>query len=224
MDLQKLKRTAIARFSMGIVMLGAIFFWTAGTFRYWEAWLFMATVFIPGIFLVRYFLRHDPELLERRLQSREERTQQKVIQLIGAAAWIGIFLIPGLDRRFGWTEVPAAAVVLAAVAGLTGYYIMFLTMKENRFASRTIKVEEGQVVITTGPYALVRHPMYVGAGLLLLCTPLVLGSYWALIPALLVPLFLVVRILDEEKLLQEELPGYREYMEKTRYRLIPRVW
>ena len=224
MDPKELKRVAVVRFSAGGVLMGAIFFWTAGTFRYWQAWLYMATVLIPMILVVRYLLRHDPGLLQRRMQNREERGQQRVIKLVGGVAWIGIFLTPGLDRRFEWSSVPAVLVVVAAILVLTGYYITFLTVRENRFAGRTIRVEEGQTVVTTGLYAVVRHPMYMGASLMLLFSPLALGSYPALIPSLLVPVFLVLRILDEEKSLLKELPGYREYTQETRHRLIPGVW
>lgn len=224
MERAKLRWKAIARFSFGTVAYAAIFFSSAGTFRYWEAWLFMATLFVPMIFSVWYFLKKDPDFLERRLQTREHRPKQKVIQVLGAIVWLPIVLIPGLDHRFGWTTVSGEIVVLADVALLAGYYLTFLSMRENRFASRTIRVEEDQKVITTGPYELVRHPMYLGSGLMLLAAPLVLGSFLALIPNLILPGFLVLRILDEEKALLEGLPGYREYMEKTRYRLIPGVW
>jgi protein-S-isoprenylcysteine O-methyltransferase Ste14 len=224
MDEKKLKRTALLRFSIAPVVMGIIFFGTAGTLRYWEAWLFMATVLFPMAFVVRYFLRHDPEVLERRMKSKEERERQKTIQKLGSVVWLGVFFLPGFDHRFGWSSVPALVVVLSVLVLLAGYFLIFLTFRENRFASRTIEVVEGQTVITTGVYAWVRHPMYVGAGVMLLVTPLALGSYWALIPALFLPLFLVLRILDEEKALLDELDGYRDYTEKTRYRLIPRVW
>jgi protein-S-isoprenylcysteine O-methyltransferase Ste14 len=221
---RELKRKAILRFSFGAIVYAGIFFSTAGTFRYWEAWLFMATLFIPMILSVRYFLRTDPEFLRRRLKAREERGKQKVLQVLGTVFWIPLIFIPGLDHRLGWTTVPVALVLLADVLVLVGYYLAFLTMRENRYASRTIKVEEGQEVITTGPYARVRHPMYVGTGLMVLASPVALGSYVALVPTLLAPVFLVLRILDEEKVLREELPGYREYSQQVRYRLIPGLW
>ncbi|MBT8397309.1 MAG: isoprenylcysteine carboxylmethyltransferase family protein [Gemmatimonadetes bacterium] len=224
MDTLKLKTRAILRMFFGIIIMGAMFFWTAGTFRYWGAWLFLAVFFVPMTFGVIYLFRHDPELLQRRMENREERGQQRAFQLLGTIAWIGTFLVPGLDRRYGWSEVPIWIVLVAAMVGLAGYSMLFWTMRENRFAARTIRVEEGQTVVTTGPYAVVRHPMYLGAGLMMLSSPLILGSYWALIAGLLFPLLLVIRILDEEKLLLEELPGYPEYTQQTRYRLIPRVW
>lgn len=224
MNKKKLKARVIPRLAFGIVIMGAMFFWTAGTIRYWEAWLFLAIMFLPIISAVGYLLRHDPELLQRRMENREDRGQQKVFQVLGTVSWIGTYLIPGLDRRYGWSEVPIWVVVFSAVVMLAGYYLFFRTMLENRYAARTVRIEEGQTVITTGPYALVRHPMYVGGGLLMVFSPLVLGSYWALIPSLIFPFLLGFRILDEERLLLEELPGYEEYTEKTRYRLIPGVW
>ena len=224
MDLKKLKRTALLRFLTGPVVLGAIFFGTAGTIRYWEAWVFLPVVFVPMALAVAYLIRRDPELLRRRMESREERAQQRAIQMVGGVVWVGVFFIPGLDHRFGWSSVPALLVVAANFLVLGGYLIVLLTLKENSYASRTIKVEEGQTVITTGLYALVRHPMYLGAGLMLLVTPLALGSYWALAPSAFMPLLLALRIKDEEEALMEELPGYREYTRQTEHRLIPGVW
>ncbi len=224
MDKRKLKRAALIRFSSGLVVIGAMFFGLAGTLRFWEAWAFMAVLFIPASLVVRYFLRHDPEVLERRMKAKEERTQQKVIMTGFSVVSLGAFLIPGLDHRYGWSSVPTTVVVLADFLFLAGYVVTFITLRENRFASRTIRVEEDQTVITSGPYSVVRHPMYLGAILMLVFAPLALGSYWALIPTLTTPLFLALRIVDEEKLLMEELSGYPEYRKQTPFRLIPRVW
>jgi len=223
-DKRKLKRAALIRFSSGLVVMGAMFFGLAGTLRFWEAWAFMAVLFIPASLVVLYFLRHDPEVLERRMKAKEERTQQKTIMTGFSVVSLGAFLIPGLDHRYGWSSVPTTVVVLADVLFLAGYIITFLTLRENRFASRTIRVEKDQTVITSGPYSIVRHPMYLGSTLMLLFAPLALGSYWAMIPTLTTPFFLALRTLDEEKLLVEELPGYRDYMKQTRYRVVPRVW
>jgi protein-S-isoprenylcysteine O-methyltransferase Ste14 len=224
MDPAKAKRNALIRFTLAPLVMGAIFFGTAGTFRYWEAWVFMPVVIVPMALAVAYFFRRDPELLRRRMEAKEERAQQRTLQKLGGLVWVGIFFIPGLDHRFGWSSVPEALVLAANVLVLAGYLVIILTLKENSYAARTIKVEEGQTVISTGPYAVVRHPMYVGAGVMLLATPLALGSYWALLPALAIPPFLVLRTLDEERVLLDELPGYREYTEKTSHRIIPGVW
>lgn len=224
MEKKELVRAAIARFAGGAVVLGAMFFGPAGTFSYWEAWVFLATLFVPMTFVVLYFLRHDPALLERRLKAKEERARQKSITGLVSVVWLAAFLIPGLDHRYGWSTVPPFLVVLSDFLVLAGYFIFFLTLRENRFASRVIRVEEGQTVITTGPYALVRHPMYSGVSLMLVFAPLALGSWWAMVPTLTTPVFLALRIKDEEEALLEELPGYREYTKQTVWRLIPRVW
>lgn len=224
METASLMRAALVRFGGGAVVLGAVFFGTAGTFRYWEAWAFLGTVFIPVAVVLAYLARRDPELLERRLRYREERRQQRPVIVVGSLLWLLTYLMPGLDHRFGWSSVPVWLVIVADVLVLTGYGIFVLTIRENSFAGRTVRIDEGQSVITTGPYAVVRHPMYVGVGLMLLVTPLALGSWWAMIPNLLTPLFLVLRIRDEEAALREELPGYGEYVQTTRYRMIPGVW
>jgi len=224
MEKKELVRAAVVRFAGGAVVLGAMFFGPAGTFSYWEAWVFLATLFVPMTFVVLYFLRHDPALLERRLKAKEERARQKSITGLVSVVWLAAFLIPGLDHRYGWSTVPPFLVVLSDVLVLAGYFIFFLTLRENRFASRVIRVEEGQTVITTGPYALVRHPMYSGVSLMLVFAPLALGSWWAMVPTLTTPVFLALRIKDEEEALLEELPGYREYTKQTVWRLIPRVW
>jgi protein-S-isoprenylcysteine O-methyltransferase Ste14 len=224
MDRRELKRAALLRFGGGVLVLGGIFFGSAGTLRYWEGWVFMAVLFVPVALVVAYLLRHDPELLERRLKAREERPRQTAITSMAAAAWLVGFVVPGFDHRLGWSTVPIPVVVLADVLVLAGYLIFFLTLRENRFASRVIRVEADQVVITSGPYAVVRHPMYLGVSLMLLFAPLALGSWWAMIPTGLTPFFLVLRIRDEEEALLEELPGYGEYTQQTVHRLIPGVW
>ena len=224
MDTRELKRIAFVRFGAGAVVLGALFFLPAGTLRFWQAWLFMATLLAPMVFVARYLLRHDPALLERRMKHGEERTPQKAIVKATSALWLVTFLIPGFDHRFGWSSVPTWMVLLSDALVLTGYWIFFLTMRENSFAARTIRVEEGQKVISTGPYAVVRHPMYVGVSLMMLFAPLALGSWWALIPALTTPPSLMLRILDEERAMVAELPGYAEYRARVRWKLVPGVW
>jgi protein-S-isoprenylcysteine O-methyltransferase Ste14 len=224
MDRRELKRIALLRFGGGVIVLGGMFFGSAGTLRYWEGWAFLAVLFVPVSLVVAYLLRHDPELLERRLRAREERARQAAITSLAATSWMVGFLIPGFDHRFAWSSVPVPVIVLADLLVLAGYLIFFLTLRENRFASRVIRVEADQAVITSGPYAIVRHPMYVGVSLMLLFAPLALGSWWAMIPTALTPFFLVLRIRDEEQALLQGLPGYREYTQQTIYRLIPGVW
>lgn len=224
MDIRELKRTALVRFGGGAVVLGAMFFVPAGTLRYWQAWLFLATLFVPMAFVASYLIARDPELVERRLKHGEERSQQKAIVKATSALWLVTFLIPGLDQRFGWSAVPPWLVLLADALVLTGYMVFFLTVRENSFAARTIRVEEGQKVISSGPYAVVRHPMYVGLTLMMLFAPIALGSWWAVIPALATPPSLMLRIVDEEEAMMAELPGYAEYTQKVRWRLVPGVW
>ena len=224
MDRRGLKQAALVRFGGGALVLGGLFFGTAGTFRYWEAWAFMATLFLPMGAVVFYFLRRDTGALENRLGGREERPRQKAIVATSSVVWMVTFLIPGLDRRFGWSSVPPILVIFADALVLAGYLLFFLTLRENSSASRVIRVEENQQVISTGPYALVRHPMYLGMLLMLVAAPVALASWWALLPALTTPFFLVARIRDEEQVLLAELPEYLEYTRATEYRLVPGVW
>lgn len=224
MEVREIEKLAVTRFSSGALLLGAIFFVSAGTIRYWQAWVYLAVLFIPMTLVVRYLIRNDPALLARRLRMREERKQQNTIQKLGSVVWLSMFLIPGLDQRFGWSTVPWPLVICGAVLVVGGYLLFFFVIRENSYASRVVAVEEGQAVITTGPYAVVRHPMYLAVLTMLVFSPLALGSYWALIPASFTPLILVSRIRDEEDMLLQDLPGYREYTQRTPHRLLPGIW
>lgn len=215
---------AVARLVVGLVVYGAIFFGTAGTLAYWEAWLTMGTLFLPMTAALAYFVRHAPDLLERRMKAREERARQKAIMTLLVPVWLSVLIVPGLDQRFGWSSVPVALVLLADMTMLAGYLFLIRVLLENRFAARTIRVEEGQELVTTGTYGIVRHPMYLGAVVMFVSMPVALGSWWALVPSAFVPVLMVLRILDEEEALLEELPGYGAYMESTTKRLIPGVW
>jgi protein-S-isoprenylcysteine O-methyltransferase Ste14 len=219
-----LTRLALARYFEALILLAALFFLSAGTLAYWEAWLYLAILFIPMAFVLVYLLKNNPELLERRMRFRERaRTQKRLISF----SWLWFllaFLLPGLDFRFGWSDPPVWVVLLAAGLVLVGYAMVFWVFKENSYASRVVEVTQGQQVIDSGPYALVRHPMYIGSILLYVSSPLALGSYWATIPALPIIPILVVRLLDEEKLLVKDLPGYAEYRQKVKYRLLPGIW
>jgi len=219
-----LVKTVVIRLIEAILALMAMFFIPAGTLAYWEAWLYLAILFIPMIFVMFYLLRNDPELLERRMRFGEkEKTQKRVINL--SLLWFLLaFIIPGLDFRFGWSSVPLIVVLVAALFVLLGYIMVFFVFRENTYASRVIEVAKGQKVIDTGPYAIVRHPMYIGAIVMYLFSPLALGSWWAVLFALPIIPLLVVRILNEEKILSQDLPGYGAYCQKVRYRLLPGIW
>ncbi len=220
----ELKRRVAFRLALAPVVLGTILFLPAGTFRYWQAWVYMAVLFIPMLSVMLYFLKHDPELLDRRLRVREKERRQRAIIALSYPLFLAVFLLPGFDRRFGWSSVPAALVAAADIVVLAGYGLFVLVIRENSFASRIIEVEARQRVVSTGPYAVVRHPMYVANILIYLASPLALGSFWAFLPALLTPAVIVARILNEERVLKDKLEGYADYLGRVRYRLIPGVW
>jgi len=222
--MQKLKVKALKMFGLAPIILGIIFFVPAGSFRFWEAWVYSAVIIIPMIFVVIYFLKRNPDILERRLQFKEKEPQQKKIVRIGNILFFIAMILPGLDYRFGLSDIPAVMVFSSDAMVLAGIFIYFLVLKENSYASRIIEVQEGQKVISTGPYSVVRHPMYSAVGSMYLFTPIALGSYWAIIPMLLIIPIIVLRILNEEEILKKDLPGYTEYVTKTRYRLIPFIW
>jgi len=213
-----------ARLFLFFLLLSAMFFLTAGTFAYWEAWVYLTVLFIPTFLVLNYLFKNDLELLERRMRMREKEAKQKLIIKISYLYFLLDFLLSGFDRRFEWSDVPVVVVVVADVLVLLGYIMFFLVLKENRYASRIIEVEQGQEVITSGPYAIIRHPMYLGASLIYILSPLALGSYWAMIPSLLVIPLLVARIRNEERVLGRELKGYQEYVQQIKYRLIPGIW
>ncbi|MFA4956867.1 MAG: isoprenylcysteine carboxylmethyltransferase family protein [Candidatus Methanoperedens sp.] len=224
MKASELKKQVILRFILAPIFLGLMLFLPAGSLDYWQAWIYCGVLFIPVSILVFYFLKYDPELLERRMRMREKEEKQKTIVKLGIIIFFIGFIIPGLDYRYHWSNVPLYLVIAANAFVLSGYIFVFLVFRENSYASRIIEVEKGQQVITTGPYAIVRHPMYLGVLVMYLFTPLALGSYWAFpffLP--LIPL-LVSRLLNEEEVLLRELPGYGEYCQEMKYHLIPFIW
>jgi protein-S-isoprenylcysteine O-methyltransferase Ste14 len=207
-----------------LLVLGLLFFVPAGTLDYWEAWVYCAVIIVPFLLVFAWLFRNNPELLARRMRFEEkEPTQKRIVGASGLIFLVG-FLIPGLDRRFGWSEIPVEAVLFADVLVIVGYALVFFVFRENPFTSRVVEVEPGQTVISTGPYAIVRHPMYLGVSIMWIATPVALGSYWALPVFLIMPVILVYRIRNEEEVLLRELPGYREYTRKVRYRIIPGIW
>ncbi|MCM2466223.1 methyltransferase family protein [Methanoculleus oceani] len=220
----RLAGAVLARFIAGLIVVALLLFVPAGSIHYWEGWLYLGVLFIPIAFVGLYLLKHDPELLERRMKTREQESEQRTIIALSSIIIIVGFVIPGLDHRFGWSDLPVAVVLAADGVVLLGYFIFFLTIRENSYAARVVEVDAGQKVIETGPYAVVRHPMYLGTILMFLATPLALGSFWAFFVFLPVPALIVLRIRNEEEVLVRELPGYSEYRQKTRYRLVPGVW
>jgi len=213
----------LTRFSLVPLFIGLFTLLPAGTFNYWQAYLYFSILVVPMIFVLFYFLKRDPKFLERRAKGTEKVKEQKLIQLINLPVFIAAFIIPGLDRRFGWSDVPVE-VIITDIVILLGYLIIFRVFRENSYASRIIEIDKEQKVISTGLYSIVRHPMYIGVLIMYLPTPLALGSYWGLIPMALLPVTIVFRILNEEKVLSEKLDGYKDYCRKTKYRLIPYIW
>ncbi len=175
-------------------------------------------------FAISYFLKNSPELLERRLKWKEREREQKIITAISTLILLGGFIISGLDYRLSWSEVQTYLVVVADIFVFLGYLIVLFALKVNVYASRVVEVANGQKLISTGPYAIVRHPMYSGVVLMFLWTPLALGSFWAIISFFSFPVVIVFRILNEEKILLKDFPGYQEYYRKVRYQLIPFLW
>ena len=215
---------ATLRLVIGFPIIGLLFFWPAGTFNYWQAWLWMAILFLPLMGMFLYLIQRDPALLERRVRTGEQRPEQRRIIAVSALFLILIFLLPGFDKRYGWSSVPVWLAIVADIIVLAGFALNFLVIRVNTYASRVVEIQEGQQVITSGPYALVRHPMYLSIILILLATPVALGSYWGVIPTIAYLPLLAARAKNEEELLVNDLAGYREYMQKTRYRLFPGIW
>jgi len=224
MDAEDVKKRALVLFPLGFISLAVMFFVPAGTLDYWQAWVYLAILMVPVAFVVAYFLKNDPEFLVRRLKFKEKQAKQRLVIRLSSLVFIVAFLLPGLDRRFGWSSVPAELVLAADAVVFLSYLFIFLVFRENSFAGRTIEVVKGQKVVSTGPYSLIRHPMYLGFILMYAATPIALGSYWALPVFLLVVPLIVLRIQNEEDVLERGLPGYAEYCKKTRYRLVPFIW
>jgi protein-S-isoprenylcysteine O-methyltransferase Ste14 len=219
-----LAREALLRLVAALVLLPAVLVLPAGTLAYWEAWAFLAIVLIPTTLTAAVLLARDPELLERRMRAREKDPAQGRIVALAGMVFLALLLIPAFDRRFGWSRVPLPAVIAADVVVLAAFGLFLRVLRENRSASRVIEVQPGQRVVATGPYAVVRHPMYTAIALMSLATPAALGSWWAFIPAALLLAVLAERIRHEERVLITGLTGYRDYMRTTVYRLIPGVW
>jgi protein-S-isoprenylcysteine O-methyltransferase Ste14 len=220
----ELNRLVYPKFLAALVVLPLIFMLPAGTWRYWQAWVYTLILLTPMFFLMQHMIKNQPALLIRRMQFREKAQTQKTIVTLSYIPILLAFVLPGFDHRFAWSAVPVWLVILSDVLVVLGYGMTIWVFRENQYASRIVEVAQEQQVISTGPYAVVRHPMYVGVLVMYVFSPLALGSYWAVIPALFIVPVLAIRAVDEEKMLSKDLPGYEEYKSKTRYRLIPGVW
>lgn len=210
-----------------VSILGLALFLSAGSLLFWQAWVYLLVFFVSVILITIYLARHDPRLLANRVKAgpiAETQKSQQIIQSFASLFFIGLFIVPGLDFRFRWSNVPPALSLLADGVVVLSLFIVFLVFRENTYTSATIEVADEQKVISSGPYSVVRHPMYAGALLLLLFTPLALGSWIGILFALPVILIIVVRLLEEERFLAANLSGYEEYRQQIRYRLIPFIW
>jgi protein-S-isoprenylcysteine O-methyltransferase Ste14 len=216
----------LALVALGLVM-GLLLFVPAGSIQYWQAWVYLSVFLGASVLTTIDLMRRDPALLKRRMRGgpmAEKEPTQRVIMLFTSLAFIALLVVPALDHHFEWSAVPIYAVLAGNLLVAVGFYFIALVYRENTFTSATIEVTTGQRVVASGPYAIVRHPMYASASLYLLGTPLALGSYWGFLPVVVMMPFLIWRLLDEEQLLARDLHGYTEYQTRVRYRLVPFVW
>lgn len=220
----KLLLNALIKYLMGLLLVGALLFAPAGGFGYVNAWLFIALLFIPMLILGVVLFIKSPSLLEKRLNAKEKNVTQKGVVAYSALLFLAGFIIAGLDFRFAWSKVPVWLITVESVSLLISYALYAEVMRENAYLSRTVEVQEGQRVVDTGLYGVVRHPMYAVTIDLFLAIPIILGSWWSLLCFLPYIVIIVVRINDEEKLLTAELEGYVEYKKRVKYRLIPFIW
>lgn len=210
-----------------ILVMGVLLFGAAGTFDYWQAWLFLASYFAASLIVSIWLERHDPALLERRMRGgpfAEGERNQKIIMTITSLGFIALLVVPGLDRRLGWSRMPGEVVILGDVLLLAGWSGILAVFRANSYAAATIQVAAGQKVISTGPYAIVRHPMYAAALIMLLGIPVSLASWWGVVVLVAILPVLAWRLIDEERVLLRDLGGYADYRRKVRWRLIPYIW
>ena len=220
----KLAVEALIKFTCGLLLVGLLLFLPAGTLSYTYGWLFVGLLFVPMLIAGFIMLAKSPGFLKKRLDAKEKQSAQKGVVALSGLMFLAGFVVAGLDFRFGWSDMPTWVVITASALFLIAYVLYAEVMRENAYLSRTIKVEEGQKVVDTGLYGIVRHPMYAVTILLFMMIPLILGSWYALIAFAFYPIIIIVRLTEEEKLLTKELPGYAEYKQKVKYRIIPYVW
>lgn len=215
---------AISKYLLGVILVGTILFLPAWSFSYWNAWLFMGILFVPMFIAGIVMLGKNPELLQKRLDAKEKEAEQKSVVASSGLMFLASFIVAGLDWRFGWTNLPNWMVWAATGLFLLSYVLYAEVLRENTYLSRTIEVQENQKVIDTGLYGIVRHPMYMATMVLFLSMPLVLGSMYSFIIMLAYIPIIAKRIRNEEKVLEESLPGYKEYKQKVKYKVIPFIW
>lgn len=214
----------IINFLMGVVMVGVLLFAPAGTFLFWNAWLFLALLFVPMLIIGIYLWIKQPDLLAKRLSSKEKESEQKQVILMSAVVFVAGFIMAAVDFRFGWSQLPIWLVVVASVLLVISYGLYAEVMRENAYLSRTVEVQENQKVIDTGLYGIVRHPMYSATILLYLSIPLVLGSIYSFLIFLMFPFVIAKRISNEETVLEKGLDGYTSYKQRVKYKIIPFIW
>jgi protein-S-isoprenylcysteine O-methyltransferase Ste14 len=225
--MSSLHRRAFGGLVILVLVTGALLFAAAGTFDYWQAWAFLAIYFTLSLAITLYLMKKDPALLARRMSGgpfAEKEPSQRIIMSFASIGFIGLLVLPGLDHRFGWSQMPAYVAIAGDILVVLGWVGIFFVFRENSYSSATIELAADQRVISTGPYALVRHPMYAAALVMLLGMPIALGSWWGVLTMAVVVPAVVWRLLDEERFLARNLPGYTEYQRKVRYRLLPLVW
>ena len=220
----KLLAEALIKFGCGALLVGLLIFLPAGTLSYANGWLFMAVLFVPMLIAGFVMLFKSPDFLAKRLDAKEKQAAQKGVLAFAGLMFIGGFVVAGLDYRFGWSNMPRGVVIAGVVVFLLSYLLYAEVMRENAYLSRTIQVQEGQKVVSTGLYGIVRHPMYTTTIFLFLAIPVILGSWYALLIFAFYPAIIIVRLKDEEQLLTRELDGYAEYKQKVKYRLFPFIW
>ena len=220
----KLFLQALTKFVIGLLLIGLLLFLPAETFDFWQAWLFIAVLFVPMFIAGMMLMIRQPELLRKRLDAKEQQQEQKWVVALSGLMFIAVFVVAGLNRRFGWFLLPDWAVYIATAIFLVAYAMYAEVMRENVWLSRTVEVQENQQVVSTGLYGIVRHPMYAATLLLFLSMPLVLASPWSFVIMLIYIPIIALRIRNEEQVLERELKGYTEYKQRVRYKVIPFIW
>ena len=220
----KLFFQALTKFILGLLLIGLFLFLPAGTLDFWQAWLFIGVLFVPMFFAGIVLMIRQPELLRKRLDAKEQQQEQKWVVALSGLMFIAVFVVAGLNRRFGWYILPDWAVYIATAIFLVAYAMYAEVMRENVWLSRTVEVQENQQVVSTGLYGIVRHPMYAATLLLFLSMPLVLASLWSFVIMLIYIPIIALRIRNEEQVLERELKGYTEYKQRVRYKVIPFIW